>query len=247
MAFARELQERIGSPLLDEYSGAFLLGSTAPDIRVITGWDRRDTHFFDFDDFEHQDGVAGFFAHHTHLADPGKVSPATAAFVAGYTTHLTLDEHWIVEIYRTHFGERSPLAGALEAQVLDRLLQYELDRRSREDRGLMERIHQSLEGIETMIECGFIERDTLRQWRELAAEQTTYPGDYDRLRHYSGRQLRAWGVNPQVDEEFGAFVERVPGLLDAALERVGREQFDAFVERSYDDAQRVVERYLSCA
>jgi hypothetical protein len=247
MAFARALQDRLHSRTLECETGAFLLGATTPDIRVLTRWDRHETHYFDFETYEHQDSPARFFASQPALAEAGNLSPATAAFVAGYTTHLSLDERWITEIYRTFFGERSSLGGGLEAQVLDRLLQYELDRRKREDRELMDGICAALEDAESSVECGFIPGETLRRWRELAAEQTTYPGDYERLRYYSGRQLKAWGVDPTEDEQFNRFVERVPELLHAALTHVTPERFDAFVEQSYEEAQRVIERYLGGA
>ena len=246
MAFARQLQERLRSDLLGGQIGPFLLGATTPDIRVITRWNRDDTHFFDFDTYEQQDSVATFFARHTALAEPGRLSPATAAFVAGYMTHLTLDERWIVEIYRTFFGERGTLGGGEEAAVLDRLLQYELDRAKREDRELMDGIRLALQDCETSIDCGFIEVATLREWRGLAAEQTLYPADYERLRYYSGRQLKALGVDPEMPEEFNRFVERVPDLLLAAIEHVTQERFDAFVEKSYEEAQSAVGRYLAC-
>lgn len=244
MAFARQLELRLGRTVVRDNLGPFLLGATSPDIRVLTRWDRRDTHYFDFDEFEHQDSVAKFFAQHPELADPAKVCAETAAFVAGYTTHLTLDERWIVEIFRAFFGERSPLGGTTEAHLFDRLLQYELDRRKREDAELISGIKMAMDDAEAAVDCGFIDADTLHQWRELAADQLQYPPDYDRLRYYSGRQLRAHGIDPEIPAEFDLFLERVPELLDAALNHVTPERFDAFVEQSYDSALAVVEAYL---
>src|SRR3712207_2229169 len=97
MAFAHRIHEDVGSRLLTEQIGPFLLGATSPDIRVITRWDRDKTHFFDFDTYEHQDSVRRFLAEYPQLTDPGAIEPSTAAFVAGYTTHLTLDQAWITE------------------------------------------------------------------------------------------------------------------------------------------------------
>lgn len=244
MAFARQLELRLGATVARENLGAFLLGATSPDIRVLTSWDRRETHYFDFDEFEHQDSVAKFFEKHPELADPANVRPETAAFVAGYTTHLTLDERWIVEIYRAFFGERSPLGGTTEAHLFDRLLQYELDRRKREDRELITGIQLAMADAEAAVDCGFIDAETLSQWRALAADQLQYPADYDRLRYYSGRQLRAHGIDPEVPAEFDVFLARVPELLDAALNHVTPERFDAFVEQSYESALATVEAYL---
>ena len=45
-----------------EEVGAFTLGATTPDIRVITRWERERTHFFDLREEQHQDSVGGFLA-----------------------------------------------------------------------------------------------------------------------------------------------------------------------------------------
>lgn len=246
MAFARQVQETVRASVLAEQVGPFLLGATTPDIRVLTRWQRQRTHFFDFDDFDHQDSVARFFAENPDLSDPGRLNESTAAFVAGYTTHLALDEGWICEIFRAFFGKESSLGGDAEAQVLDRLLQYELDRRRREDKALMKAIREALAGAEAGVDCGFIEAATLQRWRELAAEQTTYPGDYERLRYYSGRQLRALGVDVEDASKFDQFLLNVPDLLAAALRHVSAERVDEFIERAQAKASRAVARYLEC-
>ena len=97
--------------------------------------------------------------------------------------------------------------------LFDRLLQYELDRRKREDRELITGIQLAMADAEAAVECGFIDAGTLAQWRELAADQLQYPADYDRLRYYSGRQLRAHG-----GPGYAHLVERIaPRLRTAGL------------------------------
>ena len=58
LASAYGLADRLGHPHIDADRGAYYLGSTAPDIRVLLKVDRRHTHFFDLDDFGEQDSVA---------------------------------------------------------------------------------------------------------------------------------------------------------------------------------------------
>ncbi len=246
MAFARQLQDVVHSQLVEAHAGAFILGATTPDIRVLTRWEREQTHFFDFDVYEHQDSVARFLAERPELADAGRVAPETAAFVAGYATHLVLDQRWIDEIYRVFFGERSPLGGGAQAKVLDRLLAYELDRRKREDRSLMKALEEALVDAEVGVDCGFIDRETLARWRALAAEQTTYPADYERVRHYASRYLYAWNVDVDVPEEFGKFLRRVPQLVEAAAQHVTPERVNTFLECTHAEARSVIERYLAC-
>src|SRR3990172_7124265 len=136
MGIAKEIAAAIPSfCLVQDDLGSYYLGSTAPDIRVITRWERDATHFFDLSCFEEQDSVAAFFQAHPELRKQERLSKATLAFVSGYVTHLVLDETWISDIYRPYFGERSPMGGDARANVLDRVLQFELDRQTRADRG----------------------------------------------------------------------------------------------------------------
>ena len=104
MARSRAVADRLRLPEIDADRGAFYLGSTAPDIRVITRMDRRVTHFFELDELGDQDSVSRMFEAHPGLATPAGLDAATTAFIAGYLTHLVLDEAFINDVYRPHFG-----------------------------------------------------------------------------------------------------------------------------------------------
>src|SRR3972149_7481763 len=80
---AKEVGDRLRPRVLDAERGSLYLGSTAPDIRVITRWERGRTHFFDLSNFDEQSGVAGLFEAHPRLREPGDLSVPTAAFVGG--------------------------------------------------------------------------------------------------------------------------------------------------------------------
>ena len=84
--------DRLGSPTIDADRGAFFLGSTSPDIRVITRGARADTHFFDLDHYEAQDSVKRMFSEHPNLRFQADMDTSAASFMAGYITHLVLDE-----------------------------------------------------------------------------------------------------------------------------------------------------------
>ena len=109
MATARDIRHELGHRVVAENAGAFYLGATTPDIRVLTRRDRRDTHYFDLSNLEHQNSVEEFLKEQAHLADAGRLDDETAAFVGGYITHLVLDETYIVSMYRPYFGQLSAL------------------------------------------------------------------------------------------------------------------------------------------
>src|SRR3990172_4275337 len=161
---AKEVADGLRHRVLDEARGNLYLGSTAPDIRVITRWERERTHFFDLGSFEEQSGVSGLFETYPRLARPAALSRSTVAFVAGYLTHLVMDETWINAIYRPFFGERSPLGGDLRAKVMDRALQFAMDSERRSEQDLMAHISAEVMRADLEIDVGVVDRDTLRRW-----------------------------------------------------------------------------------
>ena len=61
ISFADDAARALGHPLLTDYSGSYLLGSTAPDVRNLAGWDRYRTHFFDLANDQPGKGIQGLF------------------------------------------------------------------------------------------------------------------------------------------------------------------------------------------
>ncbi len=242
MAMARDVGERLDSSTLNDHAGAYYLGSTSPDIRVLTRWDRSQTHFFDLSVTEHQDSVAAMFAAYPHLVTADKLNGETAAFVAGYIGHLTLDETWITRVYRPHFGQVSALGGDAQADVMDRVLQYELDRRRREDAETSLAIREALEGCELAVNVGFLDSDTLRRWREVAVDVTRHPPTWERFKFQGGRHLRHAGLDS--DEALEAFMEQIPDVLERTIRHVSTVHVDAYLEQSRDMALRAARSYL---
>lgn len=242
MAIARDVEAEVGQSAVSDQSGAYYLGATTPDIRVITRWDRARTHFFDLDVYDHQDSVAELFTQHPELAKPEHLSPETVAFIAGYITHLCLDERYILEVYRPYFGQQSTLGGDLTANTMDRLLQFELDRRRREEPETATAIREALEGCSLAIDVGFLDSETLSKWLQVAIDQTRHPPDWRRFRHQGGRHLP--GVDLESDSSLDEFLERVPALLQATIDHVSTKQVDAYVEQASETSAALIRRYL---
>lgn len=242
MAMARDVQARLPAGLLAEYPGAYLLGATSPDIRVLTKADRKETHFFDLAVMDHQDSVATLFAAHPRLADAATLSPESAAFVVGYIGHLTLDETWITEVYRPHFGQLSALGGGARADIMDRVLQYELDRRRREDEPLRDALRDELEACSLQIDVGFLDSATLARWRDVVADITRHPPTWERFRFQGGRHLRHAGIDSE--DALTAFIEQVPEVLEETIRHVSTAHVDAYLEQSVERAARVAGRFL---
>ncbi len=245
MAAARDVGQGLEVKPITAESGAYYLGATTPDIRVLTRGDRRDTHFFDLDSLAHQDSVEEFFKSNAHLADADRLDAQTAAFVAGYITHLVLDETYIESMYRPHFGQLSALGGSDQANMMDRLLQFELDRRRREQRGDVDEIRDALSGCALAVDVGFLDSETLHRWQEVAIDLTRHPPDWERFKFQGGRHLRqTWMDDPAA---YRNFLETIPDLLQDTIRHVSTAHVDSFLEQSRERAREAVERYLGCA
>jgi len=241
-AVASRIADQLRHRALDVDAGSLYLGSTAPDIHILMGWERERTHFFDLRQLEEQSAVAAMFRAHPGLARPAELSPSTVAFVCGYISHLVMDEIWINDVYRPFFGRSSPMAGDTRADIMDRAVQYDLDRQARTDRRAMSRIVKELGHPAPDLEVGFIDASALGRWRELMAESLNHSPDWERFRFFGGRALKAVGVDTPA--AFAEFVKTLPALVAEASDYLSRERLDAFLERSLNEGREAIKEYL---
>ena len=229
----------------DQDNGDFLLGATTPDIRVLTRWDRERTHFFDIYDDGHQDCVENFFSAHRSFRDPAQLSAETRAWVAGYLTHVIMDQEYVLQIYRPYFGSRSVLGGNSHANLLDRVLQYELDRRERESSEQMHGLRRALFGSAVEIDAGFVDRPLLTQWRDTTAAMTEHPPDWERFSFIASRHLQSAGI--EGESGLRDFMQSIPELLDDTLTHVQQQALDGFFESTAERTADVLRHWLGTA
>lgn len=243
VTLARELAEELKYDAARVEPGAYYLGATTPDIRVMTKWDRSRTHFFDFANFDHQSSVETLFKEHPELTSPEGKSKSAAAFLCGYISHLEIDEAWIVDIYRPCFGERSPLKGDVLANLLDRVLQFELDKRGRGEPSAMPAIRDEIRNATVNEAIGFLDKETLLRWRDVSADVVSREPTWDRFGLLASRHLRAYGVESEAD--LAHFLDNIPDLIDQAINAVTEERLDAFLARSRERALEAMRTYVS--
>lgn len=235
LARARRIADRLSLAEIEADRGSYYLGATAPDIRVITRLDREVTHFYDLRDLSDQDSVAKMFEANPALATPAGLDAATTAFVTGFLTHLVLDETFIAEIYRPHFGALSEIDADPRSNVLDRALQYELDRRDREDRGAMEEIRGALGRCTPVRGIPFIEDQHLVEWATVSEDVAAQEADYSRFRRMMTRHLAGAGYDADTIERE---CEDPTRLVGEAFDIVSEERIERFwrdaEERMYD-------------
>ena len=243
-AIAKNVADSLRLGPLDEERGSLYMGATAPDIRVVTRWERARTHFFDLNNFDEQDGVAAFFEKHPSLSEIGSLAAPTRAFIAGYLTHLVMDERWISTVYRPYFGERSPLGGDLRANIMDRALQFSMDCDRRGDAAFMAHVVDAVARCDLAFDIGFIDADSLRRWQEVVTDMMNRTPDWDRFRHGARRHL---GYSESDGEAFEEMVRSIPDLVDETLKYLTLQRVEDFLEDAERRSAAVVKEYLQCA
>ena len=179
------------------------------------------------------------FAEHPALATPVGLDAATTAFIAGYLTHLVLDEAFIGDVYRPHFGARSSRQDDPRSNVLDRALQYELDRRDREDRGAMAEIRQALAATTPPETIPFIADEHLVEWTTVSEDIATHPPDFGRFRRMMTRHLQQAGYGL---DDIDRYCDEPAVLVAEAFQIVDEER----IERFWHDAEeRMTDRVRS--
>ncbi|MCC7364996.1 MAG: zinc dependent phospholipase C family protein [Dehalococcoidia bacterium] len=244
MVLARNIARDLGMPQLPQNDGHYLLGATTPDIRVLTRQDRQSTHYFDLNGPDHQDSVAMFLAEHGHLAAPENLNDPTRAWACGYISHLVMDEQYITGIFRRFFADEDALGGKMRAGVMDRLLQFDLDRVYGNDVELTREVCDALACTVADIESGFIDHETMEKWRKVSLDVMSKDMDWDRMRSMIFNHLRFSGLKE--GETMTSFLDSLPELLDETIAHITSAEVDGFVQRSSEAAAKAIERYLGC-
>ena len=217
-------------PTLESHMGHFLLGATSPDIRVITRKRREEYHFAQLDFGAIGTGMQGLFEAHPHLLSPVDHDGPTQAFVAGYITHLIVDETWIVEMYRRFFGNREVFQNPVVGNVMDRALQLELDRQSWQTLGAA---RTELEAASDGVCIEFIPPETLDEWRVWVIKVFDREFSWDRLR-FMARRIARGNREDEAHRLAEEFARAAPESLERLYDSVPRNSLESFRQQAID-------------
>ncbi|MFH1486386.1 MAG: zinc dependent phospholipase C family protein [Chloroflexota bacterium] len=242
LGIAKEAASQLRHSAIRANLGAYLLGATSPDVRILTGAARYDTHFYPLDGEAIDSSVCCFLRTHPELAIAGELDDFTAAFVAGYLSHLVTDEAWIVDIYRPYFNKAVlPVEGLVN--MLDRALQYELDRRERTDHESMLWCQTQLDRLEIDRAVGFFDADTLQRWRRFVWVAAGREPTWGRFRSFAERFLLS---SRKVEEKcLELFLASLPQMLQQTVERVTEERLRVFRQEVVGESVHMAEEYLN--
>ena len=227
-----------------DHPGAAYLGSTTPDIRAMTKWDRARTHFSDLSVREIGAGVRRMFELHPHLAgaDNG-LTPPTRAFLLGYVSHLVADEVWITTMFRPHFAAGNRITDTdVEAHIWDRALQLDMDSAVLSDNGGLSAQNDAIAALEQMPALGFLQDELIDEWRGWVARLLGWDFTWERLKRALNRMYRD---DDEVQQVVDGFLANMPRSLDRVYERVPRALIDDYRRRVIDETKTQAREFLS--
>ncbi len=236
LRFAQEIIDLAGLPqpareALCAENPVFLLGCVAPDAQTVSGQPREATHFFYVPLRDSVPAYRHLFDAYPALARAKELPRAQAAFLAGYLTHLALDEFWVRDVFEPMFGSHAHWGTFIDRLYLHNVLRSHLDASDR--KRLAASTAATLSSARPRDLCPFINDGTLLHWRDLIAEQLS-PGQ-------AGRTVEVFA------ERMGADPRAFAALL-ASPEEMRRRVFsrlpDGLLERFYGEGLRLCETVL---
>ncbi len=241
---ASETMECLDHPTLKGNVGSFLLGSTAPDIRIITRKKREDYHFASLDFEELGAGVEGLFHSTPNLYKASKLSEPTIAFVSGYLTHIIADEIWILKMYRPYFGNPEVFSNQDIGNLMDRSLQLDMDRQARKRMNEMQEARRLIEEARNGIDVEFIPKETLNMWRNWLLMALDKEFNWERLR-FMARRIASSTEEAKTTELCERFLKSLPQGLDSIYQKVPESKVSGYRQETIQKSVGVVGDYLS--
>jgi len=223
--------------------GDYLLGSTAPDIRAMTKWDRERTHFAPLSLEQIGTGTKRMFQLHPQLAETGKLRASDRAFLIGYISHLTADEVWITTMYRPNFNETNNVAGSeLEGHIWDRAIQLDMDRAVLERPSSLDNASSIIAEGDPMVELTFLEAKLLTEWRQWVSRFLSWDFSWERLKRALNRMYRD---DDDVQQLVDTFLVDIESGLEEIYDKIPRERIQTYHDRVSKESIRQIKEYLS--
>jgi hypothetical protein len=218
---------------------AFLFGNTAPDVQVVSGQSREDTHFFSLPIRNgHKQPWVRLLEIYPHLSDIHHIQPEQAAFVAGYLCHLQADWYWVKEIYAPYFGPTSPWGAHSERIYLHNVLRAYLD--NQVIKTLTSDPDRCLQQVSLFQWLPFAQDQHLREWSSFLAQQLHPEGIVQTVEVFAERQ----GLLP---EEFYALLNSEPRMDKEVFIHFPRQLISEYRRELLETNIDMVNNYLALA
>ena len=230
-------------PSIEANLGSYLLGSCAPDIRVITHGHRDDTHFAPLSNQVIGTGTKNMFKAYPRLGEAANLSERTQAFMAGYISHLVADEAWITQVYRPYFGNQAVFQDPVMAKVVDRAVQMDMDRMAIDGLNGMAQVRDHLADAHVGVQVDFLPAESLAEWEEWLSGVTQRGFTWERLRRMAIRRQEPQD-HEKAQEIAEQFLKTMPDSLERLYDLVPREAVRSYRAAIVQEWSKIVREYL---
>jgi hypothetical protein len=218
------------------YRPAFFFGHVAPDVQVVSGQRREETHFFRLPSQENLGPPwSQFELAYPRLAQGGGHSPQLAAFLAGYGCHLRADWLWVTEVFEPFFGLQAGWDTLRERLYLHNVLRSYLDRQ------VLERIRDlSRHALEQVALNGwlpFVQDTHLAAWCHLLTDQLVPGAKIQTVEVFASRQ----GIPP------GAYYDLLnseQAVEETIFSHLSHQRLDIYLDELLVDNVAFLQDYL---
>lgn len=214
----------------------FFFGKTAPDVQVISGQPRPETHFFNVPFLGKTPAWEKMLAEYPQLTQPNLLPPAQRAFIAGYLCHLQADVAWIREIFLPNFGLEARWGDFKHRLLLHNVLRAYLDA------GILAAlpagIGKCLQGVRPQGWLPFIFDEHLVEWRDYLAGQLRPGAEVQTIEVFAQRQ----GVPP---DTFAAYLGSEARLDSDLFSRVSRQELVEYRDTLVEENISLLKTYFS--
>lgn len=226
-------------PLLasQEPQAAFLLGAISPDVQAISGSTREETHFYTIPPSDAISATSTMFEAYPSLADSQTLQPAHAAFIAGYMSHLIMDEVWLAVVVMPHIYIDGAQWGRMHPnfRAYSCLIVYQ--ERQNVER-LNSGVHKLLARAEPDNWLPFIYDHHLRTWRDHVVEQLTLGGAMLVMRFFAE-------MNGMAIAEMAAITSSEEQIAEEVYPTVPKACLETFHQSTYARSIEAVDAYLN--
>lgn len=226
-----------GRSLLQSQRCEFLFGQTAPDVQVISGQRRHETHFFYIPVSPDQPlPWLSLFQQHPALAEPKRLPADQSAFLAGYLCHLQADWLWILQIYGPKFSSQAGWDTRPQRAYIHNVMRAYLDVQALHS--LPSEMGACLDRVDPHAYLPFTASRFLLQWRDFISSQLKPGGIAQTVEVFSRRQ----GLDPQ---SFYDLLQSEERMENEVFSHISMEILERFRKDLIEENVFLVEKYLA--
>ncbi|MDX1437105.1 MAG: zinc dependent phospholipase C family protein [Anaerolineales bacterium] len=191
ISLAKELlnHNSLSSParkFLSTYQAAFYFGNTAPDVQVVSGQKREETHFYNIPLDHRTPAWIRMMGRHPELVEATAGDDQRAAYLAGYVCHLQADLRWLEEIFIPNFGPDGHWSTFSDRLYLHNVLRSYLDLKLIPY--LPSGMDATLLAVKSRAWLPFVDDSDLATWQNFLARQLQPGARIETVEVFASRQ-----------------------------------------------------------